>query len=474
MEKYLQYFYELSQIPHGSGNMIAISNYIKKFASDNGFYVRQDINDNLVIIREAHPDYANHEPVILQGHMDMVAVKEPGVTKNMELEGLDVYEEDGFLKANGTSLGGDDGIAVAYIMDILSGDYKAPRIEAIITVDEEVGMLGATALSVEDITAHRMINIDQEVEGVFLVGCAGGSKIDIKFPVNRLVADGNVYEVKISGLKGGHSGIDIDKNRGNAILTLCGELNRIIKRVPFNIIEIRGGVADNVIPSSAYARIMLADDKLNSLYEKELLSLNGTEMYFGDEKNYDKAEITVCKVSYDSMIIMDDASSAKFLEFAATIPNGVVAFDEVDEKSVESSLNTGIIESDEEFVKLDISVRSSSDRKKSEIVYKLCKLSQEYGSDYTISGEYPAWEPKRNSDLEKLLVDTYEEMFLCKPKLETVHAGLECGIFVNKIPGLQCISIGPDILDIHSTDERLPLDSAKRCFDYIVKVLEKM
>ena len=474
MEKYLEYFYEIASIPHGSGNTYRISDYLKHFAQENGFYVRQDENDNIVIIREAHPDYTDHPPVILQGHMDMVTVKENTCHKDMKSEGLDLYVEDGKLMARGTSLGGDDGIAVAYILDILSGDYKAPRIEAVITVDEEVGMLGASALDTSDLTARRMINIDQEEEGIFIASCAGGARVDIDIPVNKSVYEGPAYTISVSGLKGGHSGTDIDKKRGNGINILASELCKLSEKLDFNLVEINGGVADNAIPNEVTARIMLTGDNANSLFEGMILALNGMELYFGDEVNFDRALISISKDKWQELIALDIPSTKNALKCISSIPYGIQAMSEENPSMVETSLNPGILISDEDFIRVSTSVRSSVDAEKKALIFKLISLAREYKASYDVRGDYPGWAYTSHSGLRDIMVPLYKDMFGKEPSVEGIHAGLECGIFSSKIEGLDCISIGPDIMNIHSVNEYLPLDSAKRCFDFLVAVLERL
>ena len=474
MDKYIEYFYEIANIPHGSGNEGRLSDYLKRFAMDNGFYVRQDDDDNIVIIREAHPDYADHDPVILQAHMDMVAVKTPECAKNMANEGLDLYDEDGFIKARGTSLGGDDGIGVAYILDILSGAYKTPRIEAIITTGEEVGMTGAMNLDIKDITARQMINLDQEEEGIFINSCAGGATVKMNLPVMKNVYDGSVFSIRVSGLKGGHSGEDINKNRGNGIKILVDELCKLNEKLGFQLIEINGGVAHNAIPNDVTALVMLTGELDNSLFEKEILKLNGMDINFGDAANWDSAVITVKKEGSRPMIALDSESTTKALKFISEIPYGVIAMSEIDPEMVETSINTGVIKSDEESIYLEALLRSSIDRSVDELAYKLCKLCNEYGVDYSMEGSYPGWAATSDNKLQDIFVKTYEDMYGKSPEVKGIHAGLECGIFMSKLSGLKCISIGPDILDIHSVNERLDIASSKRCFDLLVKVLEKL
>lgn len=471
---YLQKFYEISSIPHGSGNTKMISDYLISFAKRCGVYCRQDEHNNIVMIKKAAAGYEDHEPVILQGHMDMVTVKEEGCFIDMETDGLDLYEEEGCLKARGTSLGGDDGVAVAYIMELMENEYPAPEIQAIITVDEEIGMLGAMAMDVFDITAKRMINLDQEEEGIFVTGCAGGAVCDVTIPVNKKVSAGNIYNVRVSGLKGGHSGVDIDKNRGNAIKIIATELRKLKARVPFLLIEINGGVADNAIPNDVVAKILLEDENLNAIYEKELLSINGSDFYFGDEKNYDCGVLTIAKEKYDEMIALDMESTSLVLEIIDKLPYGIIEMDEHLEGMVKTSANPGIILSDEDDIKVITSVRSSEDAKKEAILLQIGSMASEYGAMVDIHGAYPGWNYEKGTEIETLMVKTYEEMFKNKPKLVAIHAGLECGVFASKIEGLSCICIGPDIIDIHSVNEKLPIDSADRCFEYLKEVLKQM
>ncbi|MCR4787421.1 MAG: beta-Ala-His dipeptidase [Lachnospiraceae bacterium] len=470
---YLDHFKELAKIPHGSGNTDKICSYLYDFAIENGCLAKKDDHNNLYIMKPAHPDLADRPGVILQGHMDMVAVKEPGCEKDMKTEGLDLYEEDGFLCARGTSLGGDDGIAVAYIMDILTGEYKAPMIEAVITADEEIGMIGANAFDAKDVKSKRMINIDQEEEGIFVVSCAGGSHVAINIPTQKLIESGLRYRIEVKGLKGGHSGIEINKPRGNAIKILSDELCKLYERVDFKLIDISGGEADNAIPKSCYADIMLTDDS-NQLILNEVKKLNGEDFNFGDENDYDSAYLSVSLLGDEDYIVFDDESTGKVLSILKEAKNGVISMDENNEDFVQTSLNIGIVRTDEENVDIDILVRSSVEAEKNALVFELCKLAKKYDSLTEIDGDYPGWAYRSDSPLRDTFVEVSEELGLCKPKCEAIHAGLECGIFASKIEGLDCISVGPTIEKIHTTEERLNIASADRCFKLLTGVLEKL
>ena len=470
---YLDHFREIAKIPHGSGNTDRICDFLYNFAIENGCLAKKDEHNNLYILKAAHPDYADHPGVILQGHMDMVAVKDADCQKDMKTQGLDLYEEDGYLAAQGTSLGGDDGIAVAYIMDIITGDYKSPMIEAIITDSEEVGMLGATGFDASKVQSKRMINIDQEEEGIFVVSCAGGAHIAINIPTNKTVEKGLRYRISVEGLMGGHSGIEIHKKRGNAIKVLNDELCKLYEKVDFKLVEINGGEADNAIPTSCYADIMLTEDS-NPLILNEVKKLNGEEFYFGDGEQPDVARINVNLLGDEDFIVFDDESTGRILSIIKESPNGVIAMDDNDQSFVRTSLNIGIVRTLEEKVVVDILLRSSIDAEKNALKFELCKLAKKYDSLVDIDGDYPGWAYKSDSALRDTMVQVYEKLNLCKPRCEAIHAGLECGIFASKIEGLDCISIGPDIEHIHTAKERLDLKSAKRCFDLLVETLSML
>jgi len=472
MKSYLDYFKELATIPHGSGNTKRISDYLTEFAKDRNLYCRQDELNNVIIIKEAATGYENHDSVILQGHMDMVAVKEASCNKDMANEGLDLFVEDNNLKAKGTSLGGDDGIAVAYIMDILDGNYNAPRIEAIITVDEEVGMLGASGIELPEITSKRMINIDQEEEGIFVVSCAGGAGLEFKLPFVKERAFGDIFTISVSGLKGGHSGVEINMNRGNAIKILVDELCKLSSQGDFSIIAIDGGDADNAIPNRVVCEVMLIDncDALKNL----LVGINNKKIEFIDAKNYDCAVISSVYEGSKDADVIDVTTTKRLLNFLREHRYGVVAMDDTTPDFVKTSLNPGKISTTGEHITLLSSVRSSVYEEKKELIDELCKLADEYNIPYTIDGVYDGWAYNPDSALRNQMVKIYEDMFGNAPKLEAIHAGLECGVFASKIEGLDCISVGPDILNIHSINEYLPLDSAERTYQYLLKVLEAL
>ena len=359
------------------------------------------------------------------------------------------------------------------MVDILTGDYKAPRIEAIITDGEEIGMVGATAFDASDVSANRMINIDQEEEGIFVVSCAGGIHAGIKIPTTKSVEPGTRFRIEIKGLKGGHSGIEIHKKRGNAIKLLADELCKLREHIDFKLIEINGGEADNAIPSNCYADIMLTEGT-NPILFNEVKKLSGEEFYFGTEDDMDYASISVTTMEDQDYIVFDDESTLRVLNILREMKDGVIAMDENDPSFVQTSLNVGIVRTNEENVEADILIRSSIDAEKNAVMFELCKLAKKYDSLTDIDGDYPGWAYRTDSPLREMMVEAYEKEYLCKPKCESIHAGLECGIFASKIDGLDCVSIGPTIEKIHTTEERLDLKSADSCFKFLIHVLEDL
>lgn len=474
MERYLEYFYMISEIPRGSGNTKHIAEFLLQFAKAHGLSATKDEHNNVTIVREAHPEKTESAPVILQGHIDMVAVKDEGVEKDLLTEGLSLYEENGELKARGTSLGGDDGIGVAYMLALLSGDYRTPKLECVFTSDEEVGMLGAAAYDASILTGKRMINLDHENEGQFVVGCAGGVRLSMSIPVQREILTGSAYEIRVTGLKGGHSGTEIDKKRGNAIHILMSELCKLNAKVGFNLAEIRGGTADNAIPNFAAAKILLNDSSDTYANRKEVTALDGTELFFGTPADVDEGRIEVSELGKEEMIVLDVLSTDTITELLNNAPDGVMSFDPELPSFPESSLNLGIVSSEEDDICADFLIRSSRTEKKQALVDELCKLADGAGGSCELSGDYPGWAYREDSDLRKTMIRICEEMNLCKPEVFPIHAGLECGVFADKIPGLDCIAMGPTIRDIHTTAETLVLDSADRMFAYLVSVLSEL
>ena len=467
------YFEEICKIPHGSGNTGQISDYLKAFADEHGLYCRQDELNNIIMVKEASKGYEDHEPVLLQGHMDMVAVKDADCTIDMTKDGLQLEILGDRLTAKGTSLGGDDGIAVAFGLALLAGDqYRHPRIELILTVDEEVGMEGATGLTVDDLTAKRMINLDQEEEKMFIVGCAGGARIDIRKKTETEQVNGMLCKLKISGLQGGHSGQEIDKERGNAICLMGRLLAALQEKTPVYLKEVSGGTADNAIPNEVCAEIVVTEwtEDIAAFMEEKFCGLKAE---FAGKEDGLKCELQVG--AEDALIeVCNRKDSEQWIHLLNVIPHGVIANSVKMKGLVETSLNPGILIVSTAEGMVSTSVRSSNTAAKEALINQLKSLAALCNATVGIRGDYPGWDYDPDSPLREKMVAIYEEMYGVKPQIEAIHAGLECGIFQSKIPGLDCVSIGPDMQDIHTTRETLSIPSVQRVWKFLLKVLESL
>jgi len=464
------FFEEICNIPHISYHEKELSDYCVNFAKERGLYYEQDKLGNVIIIGEATPGYENVEPVMIQGHLDMVGDKVPTCTIDMEKEPIKVMIDGDYLTADGTTLGGDDGIAVAYGLALLDAkDIPHPRLELVLTVSEEVGLLGATDIDLSCCKAKRLINIDSEEEGVFTAGCAGGLRVDCVIPVETELKSGMVCEIKTQGFLGGHSGIEINKGRANGN-TMMGRFLMFLKdKAQFDIVSIVGGVKDNVIPKNVTAKLLVAERDIDTVIAAlfEFNSYLDTEFGVADPdvelvlEVKEKAECTVLSV----------CSKDKVITALNLMPNGVQTMSMDLPDLVETSLNMGVIKIDETEISLCFSVRSSLESAKQFIATKLKQLTEALGGTTSYRGEYPGWPYARNSKLRDLCIKVYKEQYGKKPKIEVIHAGLECGILSSKVEGLDCISIGPDMFDVHTPDEKISIGSIARVWEFIKAVL---
>lgn len=477
------YFNEIASIPHGSRNTKAISDYLIGFADTHGLKFRQDDMGNVIIWKNGK----GKTPVILQGHMDMVCEKEPDCDKDMEKEGLDLYIDADELKAKGTTLGGDDGIAVAMTLAILEDDDPdIPPIEAIFTVDEEIGMLGAAAIDVSDIDGRTMINIDSEAEGVLTVSCAGGvvanAIMDIVREEHEKRAGLSIYDIRVDGLIGGHSGIEIHKNRANAIVLLGRLLQRLRDEEGIRIIDIDGGAKDNAIAVSAHVRILLsvnADAAIQRITEEYMSDIR-SEFSTTDpgisiiSKKMNEDDIP------DNIVSLDERSTDHLIYMLCCLPNGIQRMSPDVEGLVQTSLNMGILkitgnaEDKDERVILTFCVRSSVASEKDALKRRLKDGMSVIGGIVEFEGEYPGWQYLKDSKLRELIREVYISQYKKEPVIEAVHAGVECGFFADKLPELDCVSIGPDLSEIHTFRESMNILSVGRTYDLVREVLRRI
>lgn len=464
------YFEELCAFPHGSRNTKKISDYLVSFAEEHSLRYIQDEANNVILFCDGTCGMEDRPAVILQGHMDMVCEKDAGCTLDMAVDGLDITHDGERIFAKGTTLGGDDGIAVAYAMALLADNtIPHPPLEVIITVDEEIGMLGAKAIDLSELKGRTLINLDSEDEGVFTVSCAGGARATISLPVERRTVYGPCIRLNVDGLQGGHSGAEIHKNRANANKVMGEFMSRIQKIMPLCLTSLAGGTKDNAIPRTCQATMVAMGihlERINAIAE---------ELQAEIREKYDEPEAVIQAFDVDALggNSLSTESTAKVIGLLCTAPNGVQSWSKDMEGLVQTSLNMGITKLGERF-SVTMSVRSSVNTEKQELLEQLKTLANFYEGTYSQTGEYPAWEYKKNSHLRDVMVRVYTEMFGKEPQVLAIHAGLECGLLGEKLPGLDCISIGPQMHNIHTSRETLEIASTERTWKFLLEVLKAL
>lgn len=472
-KRVFHYFEEICGIPHGSGNTKQISDYLVQFAKDHGLSYVQDEMNNVVIFKPATAGYENAPTVILQGHMDMVCEKLPEVDHDFTKDGLNISVKDGYITANGTTLGGDDGIAVAYGLALLeSTDIAHPALEVVITVDEEIGLLGAEGIDCSVLKGRRFINLDSEEEGSLWISCAGGLSGTSHIPVKRMEAEGEKLEVKVCGLLGGHSGAEIDKNRANANILMGRFLYGLKKHAGYEIVSLEGGQKDNAITREATAILMVEKEEAENVkaYAADIQQKLRME-YTGTDENI---TIVVKEQGTCTERVLHPTSREKVLFYLMNVPFGIQKMSGTIEGLVETSTNIGILKLEEDELVASSGVRSSVEAARDALSDKIEYLTEFLGGEYEVKGAYPAWEYRRESPLRDKMVAVYEEMYGEKPNVVAIHAGLECGLFYKKMDGLDCVSLGPNMKDIHTSEEVLDIASTERVWKYLVKVLENL
>ena len=464
------YFEKLCSIPHGSGNTKFISDYLVSFASEHGLRYIQDELNNVIIFADGTCGYEDHEPVIIQGHMDMVCEKDEDCPIDMQTQGLDVTHDGQFVFARGTTLGGDDGIAVAYALALLDDpSIPHPPLEVVITVDEETGMFGAAGIDLSMLRGRKLLNIDSEDEGIFTVSCAGGGRGTIRLPLERRAVYGPCVRLTVEGLQGGHSGVEIHKNRANANKVMGMFLERVQKLMPLCITKLQGGAKDNAIPRSCQVTMVAL-----GMYIERINDV-AAQLQQEIREQYDEPEAIVRGDDVDALggNALTTECTAKVIALLNAAPNGVQAWSKDIEGLVQTSLNLGIAELEEEL-RLTFAVRSSVNKEKRELLDRLKELAQFYDGSYSEVGEYPAWEYKPESVLRDTMVRVYTDLFGKAPEVVAIHAGLECGLLSEKLPDLDCVSLGPQMHDIHTSRERLDIASTERTWKFLLEVLKQL
>lgn len=463
-------FEEISIIPRGSGNSSKIAEYLVAFANKNCLKVVRDYADNVIIYKDGTRGYENSEPIILQGHTDIVCQKEKDKKFDFLNDGLDIYVDDDFVKAHGTTLGADNGIAVAMILAILSSDdIEHPPIEAVFTSDEEIGMIGASKLDMDLLKSKRMINIDAEEDDTVTVSCAGGCDFIMSAQFTRKKTKGKAVTVSLKGLKGGHSGVEIAKGRVNANVLAGRFLNHMNNACSFDIVSINGGDKGNAI--TPFNEITIVTDKDDLFIETAKGYLDIIKNEISSREPTFVYDISVEQEGNYEVLPRDIRNQLVYALSCA--PNGVVEMSAEIDGLVETSLNLGVLKTDEEELTLLFTLRSNKLSALEGLKEKMFAFSKCINCTAESTGFYPPWEYKENSCLREKYTETFIEIYGVKPKIEAIHAGLECSVFSSKIEGLDCIAIGPNIYDVHTINERLSISSTQSTFKLLTKLLER-
>ena len=454
--KAIDYFRKISEIPRGSGNCGKIADYMESFAKSLGLSYIRDNADNLIIFKPAAKGRENDPAVMIQGHLDMVCEKRDGVVHDFSKEGVKLIETGDILSADGTTLGADDGIAVSLMMELLAdGSLDAPALECVFTTDEEIGMLGAVAIDLSSCRAKYLINADSEEEGVFTCGCAGGLGLDFSIPVEKETVTGDFVKVSVSGLLGGHSGTEIDKGRQNGIKLLASLLSDEDR-----IVKIERDGKDNAIPARCDATVLGDGEKIRERFE----AIDD----FGCEKN---VRLDISKIEDAAYSVLTADSQKRVLEFLHNVPYGIKKMCDEPKGLVHTSDNIGILNTEENKITGTLSVRSIEKESGDALTEELIKLINKCGGTTLIHGAYPGWNYKKDSVLRDTMVEVYERVYGKKVRIDVIHAGLECGVILSKMPSLDIVSIGCDIRDIHTPDECMSISSLEAMVKFAREVL---
>ena len=473
-KKVFEYFEAISNIPRGSGNEKGISDYLLNFGKSLGLESIQDKALNVIIKKPGTKGYENAPTVIIQGHMDMVCEKNNGVEHDFEKDPLKLRIVDDYIYATDTTLGADNGIAVAYAMAILaSNDIPHPPIEVLITTDEETGMSGAMAINKEHIDGKILINLDNEEEGYLLVSCAGGIRSTATLNIEKQdIKDKKLIKINISGLKGGHSGMDIIKERGNSNKILGRVLKGLSKEVEFNIVKLNGGSKNNAIPREAEAVITI-----NSSDEKTVIDvIRNWNDIIGNELRTQDSGLKIEALSIDDKEEKEftDESTKKVVDLLYIYPNGINSKSVEIDGLVESSTNLGVLTTSDTAVEFDSAIRSSVTSLKEEIVLRSKTIVELFGGEFTTTADYPGWEYNPDSKIREICQKVHKDLYGNEAKIVAIHAGVECGLFNEKLGDLDMISFGPNLYDVHTPDEHMSISSVRNCYEYLKAILKEI
>lgn len=486
------YFQEICAIPHGSGNTGMIADYCLEFAKLHGLKARKDAADNVVIFKAGSSGYEDCEPVILQGHLDMVCEKEPDCDIDMSVQSIKTCTDGKVVWADGTTLGADDGIAIAFILAVLASDTIAhPPIQAVLTSDEEIGMLGARDLDTSDLTAKRLINIDSESEGILYVSCAGGVRAECDIPVvyedavgwvsggeqddNASDAAGNgqvCFEVKISGLAGGHSSVEIHKQHTNAIRLLASLLSHASGAADFRLVSLSGGGKENAIPKEAKAVVSVRSCDATTFEQSIKESADVWMQEISSTEPHAKIEVGKADAAADK--VLNFHSTENVIYALGLSPDGVYRMSQEINGMVQTSLNLGIAYLDADKLVYKYLIRSNTAAGKKLLLERVNTFVKHLSGNVVTMSDYPAWEYKSDSQLRKICVESFTNVYGHEPEVTSIHAGLECGILAGKMPGVDMISFGPTLESVHTPDECMDAASVERTWEYLMEILKSL
>ncbi len=468
----LKWFEQINQIPRCSGNEEAIKHWLINWAQENHFEVKNDKIGNLLIEVPASSDYENAPIVIIQGHLDMVCEKTPDSNHDFTQDAIKLVKEGEWLTADNTSLGADNGIAIALAMTLaLDKTISHPPLELFFTVDEETGLIGASALEAGFFKGRTLINIDSEDEGCFMIGCAGGINTHLSVPLKwaDVPNDYQLMKINAGGMKGGHSGIDINAQRANAIKILTQILHQT--QVELRLANLSGGTAHNAIPRDSEALVFVPMNKIQIV--KTLVQTVEKTLKAEYQNTDPDLFIKVNEVNgFNQAVTSEDTQ--KLIDVLMVLPHGVAANSQDIEGLVETSNNLALISIDEGQLKVLSSQRSSIDSKIDALSHRIEAVARLVGGKAYSDTRYPAWQPNMDSSLLAKSLDVYKRWFAKTPTVRAIHAGLECGIIGDKVFGMDMISIGPTIKDPHSPDEKIHIGSIGMIWDFMVALLKAL
>lgn len=472
-ERVFYYFNEITKIPRCSYDEKRISDYLAQTGRNLGLVVIQDEALNVIIKKPASKGYENRPVVVLQGHMDMVCEKSDDSDFDFSKDPIDISVEGDFIMAKETTLGADNGIAVAMCLAILeSKDIKHPPLEVLITSNEESGMTGAGKLDPSNINGRILINIDSEEEGTILVSCAGGERDIISIPLEteEFSKGKKVYSLKVSGLLGGHSGMEIDKGRGNSNKIMGRVLDNLDRAVDFDIISIEGGSKSNAIPRLSKTIIAIEDKDME--LAKSVISEVQKGLRFELASSDKNVEVALEPIDYKTDKVLSADTKNKIISALVLIPNGVQSMSMDIEGLVESSNNLGVVKTLEDMITIECAIRSSIGSLKGRISHEIRRLAELMNCKWERFSSYPAWEYNKDSYVREVFKKAYRELYNDDLKVAAIHAGLECGLFKEKFGDIDMVSFGPNLYGVHAPGEKLSISSTKNTWDLLLKVLE--